>query len=108
MGSIKGMPPEINVALIFSKEDYGSPISERLSEVLRRNLTKNDFANVAIRSGISFSTIRDVVYRTNSLTKSNATAISLLMHAAFENSIAYKFRAEGDLMFLGKILEPYS
>ncbi|WP_375325977.1 hypothetical protein [Flagellimonas sp. GZD32] len=105
MGSIKGIPPEINIELIFSEDDYGRPISERLSEVLRRNLTKNDFANVAIRSGVSFSTIRDVVYRTNSLTKANAMAISLVMHAAFENSIAYKFRAEGDLLFLGKYLD---
>ena len=73
--------------------------------MLRRNATKNDFANIAIKSNVSFSTIRDVVYRTNSLTKVNAMAISLLIHAAFENSFAYKLQAEGDIMYLSNLLK---
>ncbi|WP_318311163.1 hypothetical protein [Flagellimonas crocea] len=104
MGSIKGLGPLLKIELIFKEEDYGKPISERLSEVLRRNTTKNDFANISIQSNVSFSTIRDVVYRTNSLTKLNAKAISLLIHAAFENSFAYKLQAEGDILFLGELL----
>jgi hypothetical protein len=39
------------------------------------------------------------------LTKVNAMAISLLIHAAYENSIGYKLRAEGDIMFLGRLLK---
>lgn len=89
---------------IFEEKDFGKPISERLSEILRRNVSKDDYANIAIRSNVSFSTIRDVVYRTNSLTKANATAICLLMHAAFENSLAYKLRAETDIIYLDKLL----
>ncbi|MEY8781425.1 hypothetical protein AB9K32_13420 [Allomuricauda sp. XS_ASV26] len=104
MGSIKGLGPIVKTELIFRDEDYGKPINERLSLVLRRNTTKNDFANIAIKSNVSFSTIRDVVYRTNSLTKLNAYAISLLIHAAFENSFAYKLQAEGDILFLGDLL----
>ncbi|NQZ43178.1 MAG: hypothetical protein HRT65_02625 [Flavobacteriaceae bacterium] len=85
---------------LFQDEAYGKPISERLSNLLRRNTSKNDFANVALRSNVSFSTIRDVVYRTNSLTKGNAKAIALLLHAAFENSIAARLQAEADALFL--------
>lgn len=106
MGSIKHFDLMINSQAMFSKEDYGKPISERLSTILRRNVSKNDFADVAIRSKVSFSTIRDVVYRTNSLTKTNAQAIALLVHTAFENSIAYKLQAEGDILFLDNLLNP--
>lgn len=105
MGSIKGLGPFLKIEIIFREEDYGKPISEKLSEVLRRNATKNDFANIAIQSNVSFSTIRDVVYRTNSLTKLNAKAISLLIHAAFENSFAYKLQAEGDILYLSNLLK---
>nr|WP_298923270.1 hypothetical protein [uncultured Allomuricauda sp.] len=105
MGSIKHFDLVINSDNIFLNEDYGKPISESLSIILRRNVSKNDFANIAIRSNISFSTIRDVVYRTNSLTKANAKAISLLIHAAFENSIAFKLQAEGDILFLNSLLK---
>ncbi|MBO0330985.1 hypothetical protein [[Muricauda] lutisoli] len=104
MGSIKGLGPLVKTELIFGEEDYGKPITEQLSEVLRRNTSKNDFANIAIKSNMSFSTIRDVVYRTNSLTKLNAHAISLLIHAAFENTIAHKLQAEGDMLYLGNLL----
>lgn len=89
---------------MFSKEDYGKPISKRLSTVLRRTTSKDDLANIALRSNVSFSTIRDVVYRTNSLTKSNAKAIALLVHVAFENAIATKLQAEGDIIHLDKML----
>ncbi|HKL91506.1 MAG TPA: hypothetical protein VJ880_10025 [Allomuricauda sp.] len=105
MGSIKGLGPIVKKEIIFKEEDYGKPINETLSEVLRRNTSKNDFANIAIQSNVSFSTIRDVVYRTNSLTKLNAKAISLLIHAAFENSFAYKLQAEGDIMYLDNLLK---
>lgn len=104
MGSIKGLGPLLKTELIFKDEDYGKPISEKLSEALRRNTTKNDLANIAIKTNVSFSTIRDVVYRTNSLTKLNAKAIGLLMHAAFENSVAYKLKAEGDNIYLKGLL----
>lgn len=105
MGSIKNAGLAIKSDDIFSKDDLGKPISEQLSEILRRNVSKNDYANIAIHSNVSFSTIRDVVYRTNSLTKSNAKAISLLVHLAHENSLAHKLRAEADALFLGNLLK---
>ncbi len=105
MSSMKNLDLVIDSNDIFSKEDYGKPLNEGLSQILRRNVSKNDYANVATRSNVSFSTIRDVVYRTNSLTKVNAKAISLLIHAAFENSIATKLQAEGDNVFLDRLLK---
>nr|WP_298995947.1 hypothetical protein [uncultured Allomuricauda sp.] len=105
MGSIKKLNLVINSDAIFSKEEYGKPISEQLSTVLRRNVSKDDYADIASRTSVSFSTIRDVIYRTNSLTKTNAKAISLLIHIAFENSIAIKLQAEGDILFLDGLLK---
>ncbi len=89
---------------MLKNEDYGKPINEKLSITLRRNTTKDDFANVASNTGISFSTIRDVVYRTNSLTKSNSMAIKELIRIAFENSLATQLQAQGDKRFLNKLL----
>lgn len=105
MGSIKGLGPFLKSELIFKEEDYVKHINERLSKVLRRNTSKNDFANIAIQGNVSFSTIRDVVYRTNNLTKLNANAISLLVHAAFGNSFAYKLQAEWDILYFGNLLK---
>ncbi len=91
---------------MFEKKDYGKPISEKLSVILRRNTTKDDLANVAALSNISFSTIRDVVYRTNSLTRSNSKAMKMLMKIAFENSLARQLLAESDKLFLDRLLHP--
>lgn len=90
--------------IMFKEEDYGKPVNARLSEILRRTTSKDDIANVSLRSNVSFSTIRDVIYRTNSLTKSNSKAIALLVHVAFENALAQKLQAEGDIMYLDSML----
>lgn len=95
----------INSDVIFTPDDFGKPLNENLSQVLRRHVSKDDYADVAIKSNVSFSTIRDVLYRTNSLTKTNAKAISLLIYTAFENSIAAKLQVEGDTIFLGRLLK---
>lgn len=89
---------------MLQEEDYGKPLNEQLSIVLRRNSSKNDLANIAARTRISFSTIRDVLYRTNSLTQTNAAAIKALAQVAFDNSLAIQLQAEGDKKFLDKLL----
>ena len=89
---------------MFEEEDYGKPISEHLSVVLRRNSSKDDLANIAEVTGVSFSTIRDVIYRTNSLTRSNSKAIHSLLNIAFQNSLARQLQAEGDKIFLNKLI----
>ncbi|TMM58875.1 hypothetical protein FEE95_05435 [Maribacter algarum] len=89
---------------MFDPEEYGKPINERLSIILRRNTTKDDFANVAAITNVSFSTIRDVLYRTNSLTYSNSKAIRELIKIAFDNALARQLQAENDKHFLNKLL----
>lgn len=89
---------------MFRKDDYGKPISEKLATTLRRNTSKDDYANVAGKTNISFSTIRDVVYRTNSLTKSNSKAITILIKIAFENSFAKQLLSESDKLYLDNLL----
>ena len=89
---------------MFKKDEFGKPISEKLSLTLRRNTTKDDLADVASVANVSFSTIRDVVYRTNSLTKSNAKAIQKLIRKAFDNSLATQLQAEGDKKYLDRLL----
>jgi hypothetical protein len=89
---------------MFEPEDYGKPIYENLSIIIRRNTTKDDFANVATITGISLSTIRDVVYRTNSLTYSNSKAIRELIKVAFDNALARQLLSENDKRFLNKLL----
>ncbi len=89
---------------MLKKEDYGKPISEELSVILRRNSTKDDFANIAASTSVSFSTIRDVVYRTNSLTPSNSKAIKALIKTAFDNSLARQLQAELDKRYLHKLM----
>ena len=89
---------------MFEENEFGKPISQDLSAIIRRNTEKNDLANVASASGISFSTIRDVVYRTNSVTKTNEAAITELIKIAFNNSLAQQLQAEGDKKFLNRML----
>ena len=89
---------------MFTEQDYGKPLNAELAMILRRNTTKDDYANIALNTNISYSTIRDVVYRTNSITKSNCKAIDALIKVALDNSLATQLQAEGDKKFLHKIL----
>lgn len=89
---------------MFDPEEYGKPINEKLSIILRRNTSKDDFANVASITNVSFSTIRDVLYRTNSLTYSNSKAIRELIKIAFDNALGTQLQAENDKHFLNKLL----
>ena len=67
---------------MFKPDDFGKPISQELSDTLREYTTKDDRADVSIKTGVSISTIRDVTYRNNSLTESNSRAIIMLASKA--------------------------
>ena len=70
---------------MFTAEDFGKPISKELSETLREYTSKDDRSNVSAQTGVSVSTLRDVVYRNNSLTESNSRAIVMLASIAKVN-----------------------
>lgn len=71
---------------LFDKEHYGKPISEKLSDYLKKYTNSNDRANAATISGVGTSTIRDVMYRNNSLTEENSKGIIELMRIAIKNA----------------------
>ena len=105
MGTLKSSDLRIKNEEMFTSSDFGKPIGQELSTILRRNLNKDNLANIATGCSISFSTVRDLVYRTNSLTEGNSMALALLIHAALENSVARKLQSEGDIMFLDGLLK---
>jgi len=86
--------------MINSPENYGKPISEELSTYLKEYTDNNDRANVAAKSRVGISTIRDVTYRNNNLTETNAEAITELMKIAIincQNRIQYSKKVKKDL-----------
>jgi len=70
---------------LFDKENYGKPISVKLSRYLRAHTNKHDRADVSEKTGVGTSTIRDVIFRVNSLTENNSKAIIPLMRIAIKN-----------------------
>lgn len=90
--------------MIFNKQNYGQPISEELSVLLKEFTSKDDRANVSIKTGVSVSTIRDVSYRTNMLTESNSVAILELIKVAMHNCAEKIGSAEKAKVFFEDIL----
>ncbi|SOC79855.1 hypothetical protein SAMN06296241_1393 [Salinimicrobium sediminis] len=76
------MSPEESM---LKNEQFGNPISEKLSNYLRTYTGKDDRANVSRMTGVGSSTVRDVAFRNNNLTESNSRAIIELMRIAIIN-----------------------
>ena len=70
---------------VLKDEQFGCPISERLSNVLSSYTTINDRADVSRATGVGSSTVRDVSYRRNNLTEENSKAITALAKIAQDN-----------------------
>lgn len=86
--------------------NYGKRISEELANYLRKYTKKTDWSSVSEDfPGVSFSTIRDVIYRTNSLTENNSKAIQELMRKAIQNCMKSKEGADTALEYLVNELE---
>lgn len=91
---------------LLKGEEYGNPISEKLSNYLRKYTDKNDRQNVSINTGVGYYTIRNVISQSNTLTKDNSKAIIKLIQVAIEkctNSIDGASEAIEELQL---ILEP--
>lgn len=71
--------------MLFEEKHFGNPISKQLSTYIAQHTSKQDRADVATRTGVSMSTIRDVTYRVNNLTESNSIAILEIMKIAVKN-----------------------
>lgn len=70
---------------LFKEEDFGKTISADLSNYIKNNTSRTDFGIASEKSGVGTSTIRDVVYGYNSLTKSNSKGIEQLLIIARNN-----------------------
>lgn len=91
--------------MLFEEKHYGSPISEKLSEIIRRYTDKDDIADTSRRTDISVSTIRDVIYRRNSLTENNSGAIVAMAGIAFRNCLDSRQQADEDTEYFAKELK---
>jgi len=80
--------------MLFTKDHYGLPISQKLSNYLTSNLSEHNYANVATKTGVGLSTIKYVAKRTNVLTERNAVAIIDLMRIAIHNCEHKMFMAK--------------
>ena len=85
---------------MFTEADYKKPLSEKLSEVIRRNAGKHEYALAATYKNVSISTIRDVILRANSLTEDNAPAIEFAARLAFRNATLTHDQAVQDQEYL--------
>jgi hypothetical protein len=70
---------------LFNEEDFGKTISTDLSNYIKINTSRTDFGIASEKSGVGTSTIRDVVYGYNTLTKSNSKGIEQLLIIARDN-----------------------
>ncbi len=91
--------------MLFKEEDYKNIISKELSDVILRNTEKSDYAEAISLTGISKYTIRDVVYRYNSLTHNNAKGIEAFARIAFRNARKKELQAIHDQEFLKSHME---
>lgn len=81
-------------------------ISIELSEYLKEFTTKDDRADIISKVvGVGSSTLRDLVYRTNSVSENNLPALKLLIIKASENADAKIKKAKSCKKEVKKVLD---
>ena len=60
----------------------GFPLDKKLHSILREILSTQDVMDVSVKVNLSFSTVRDLYYRTGSVTQANKKAAFELIEAA--------------------------
>ena len=69
----------------LKNENYGLPITLRLSQHLKEYSTIHDRGDAARQTGVGISTIHQVIQMSGNLTKDNERAIVFLLDVAIEN-----------------------
>ena len=64
----------------------GFPITKPMKNILHKILDTQDLMEVAQRSGVSYSTVRNIYYRTQTITLNNKIVVYKLLNAAFAKS----------------------
>ena len=88
----------------LKNEIFGCPISENLSLRLKTHTSNKDWADVSVKTRVGTSTIRDVIYRNNALTKNNSKAIIELAMVALQNCKNEIHNAESSIRELNQML----
>ena len=90
---------------VFKEHNYGQPLPRPMIDFLSRYITKQDRKDIARKSGLSESLIRQVASGNMNLTKNNAHAIIMLMERSVENCGNVIDRAREDLKEYSKKLQ---
>ena len=78
----------------------GEPISKELRDVFNRILTIDDLMDISTEVSVSYSTIRNIYYRTQTITEENKEAAYKMMNKAFEkveNALVFFYKAKQHL-----------
>ena len=87
-----------------SPENFGKPISEKLSSYLKKHTTGRDRAKVHDITTISSETQTSILLRRRSLTKKNVCAIIELTRIAIQNCMTSRREAKVAKEYLTKEL----
>lgn len=81
---------------MFKETDFGKPLNEKLSELLKKHTKSTDRTRVYEETGVGMDILRRVVYRDNAnLTPENSVGVLELVGIALERcNEAYKDRRE--------------
>jgi len=78
----------------------GTPITQELKSVLQRLLNTQDLIDISAEVEFSYSTVRSLYYRTQSVTEENQEVVYKMVNKAFskaEESITYFEKAKQEL-----------
>ena len=64
----------------------GQPITQNLKSLLHRLLTTQDLIDISTEANVSYSTVRAIYYRTQTITNDNLIAVEKMIQKAFEKS----------------------
>lgn len=82
------------------KMEIGKPITEEQKSLLHRLLNTQDLIDVSTEVSVSYSTVRHLFYRTQSVTEENRAAVYKMINKAFQKSeeaITYFTKAKQQL-----------
>lgn len=80
--------------------EIGKPITEDQKMLFHRLLTTNDLIDISSEVDVSYSTVRNIYYRTQSITEENKEAMCKMINKAFqksEDAITYFTKAKQQL-----------
>lgn len=78
----------------------GEPITKTQKDLFQRVLTIQDVMDVAEKTSISYSTVRNLYYRNTTITENNLIAVQGLINKSFEkveNALSYFEKAKSEL-----------